>query len=508
MSDDEHLHRRRAELLEERKRELDAVVDRHDSVLRELFHLQKFLTFFGFDPQVAKQEKSEVWDDFRKPYDLWENHAPLGPSSRRTRRAINERRESLIPGTASTSTPASARKGKPPDVERALRRASISNPNLDAALDSPVAEHKGKGKGKAFAHPATPARLKKRPLPTEDEGESRGAPTPDEDEKLADGVAALAVSTPGPSPRQKHKRKPSPAPPDTPSAPPPDSPSESPTTTPLPKRIRLIVKPPPPPPIATHPAQLPRPRSFGGSLERLLSSFALLEEGDEDDLPEPPSRGQGQMIRPGEEKVGEKQKPVKIGMSWEEFAQSVQSEVEVWGRIEEMKRQGGLRCMRGWEIVRGEEDGSEEGEEEAEGEEETGGEGEAVNEGQEGEVEGPEGGITPETAAPAVASLELVASPGAMEIDATDLDPTTPVELAPPKAPGTSPMPESTKAVEPSGIDAIERSSVDGAGSSLGLEIPLSGVQQTPPESVDLTPAPLVKEEFTPGVEPTAAVDP
>ncbi|KAG8735851.1 swr1 complex component [Ceratobasidium sp. 414] len=509
MSDDEHIRQRRAELLEERKRELDVVVDTHDSMLRELFHLQKFLSFFGFDPQVAKQEKSEVWESFRKPFDLWEHHAPSGPSSRRTRRAITERRESLVPGTASTPTPTPARKGKAPDVERALRRASISNPNLD----SPVAEPKGKGKGKAFAHPATPARLKKRPLPAEDEGESR-VPVPDEDEKLADGVAALSVSaTPTPQQqrqKQKHKRKPSPAPPD---APPPDSPPESPATTPLPKRIRLIVKPPPPPPIATHPAQLPRPRSFGGSLERLLSSFALLEEGDEDDLPEPPSRGQGQMIRPGEEKDGEKQRPVKLGMTWEEFAQGVQDEVEVWRRIEEMRRRGGLGCMRGWEIVRGEEDGEEEEEEEAEGEEEAGGGSEAVNGGQEGEVEkveGLEGGCTPEAAEPsAIPLVDLVASPIAMEIDATDLESKAPGELAPLKPPGTSSTPEFTNVVERSDVNGVEHSTVEGAGSSLGLsgiEISLSGVQ-TPAESVEPSPAPLSKGVFVSDVEPTAAVE-
>ncbi|KAG8679832.1 swr1 complex component, partial [Ceratobasidium sp. 394] len=394
--------------------------------------------------------------------------------------------------------------------------ASISNPNLDTALDTPVAEQKGKGKGKAFAHPATPARLKKRPLPAEDEGESRGVPPLDEDEKLADGVAALSVSassTPGPTPqKQRHKRKSSPAPPSTPSAPLPDSPSESPSTTPLPKRIRLIVKPPPPPPIATHPAQLPRPRSFGGSLERLLSSFALLEEGDEDDLPEPPSRGPGQMIRPGEEREREKQKPVKIGMSWEEFAQSVRDEVEVWRRIEEMRRQGGLGCMRGWEIVRGDEDGEEE--EEVEGEEETGGEGEAVNEGQDGEaerIEGLDSGRTPEAVEPTATPLvDLVSSPRAMEIDATDLDPTIPAELAPPKVPGTSSPPELRNLVEHGGLTGIEHSAIDGASSSLGLsgiEASLPGAQQTSVESVTPRPAPLGEGELTPGLEPTATVD-
>ncbi|KAG8679857.1 hypothetical protein FRC08_016695 [Ceratobasidium sp. 394] len=218
------------------------------------------------------------------------------------------------------------------------------------------------------------------------------------------------------------------------------------------------------------------------------------------------------MIRPGEDKEREKQKPVKIGMSWEEFAQSVRDEVEVWRRIEEMRRQGGLRCMRGWEIVRGDEDGEEEEEEgEVEGEEEVGGEGVAVNEGQEAEVEkgeGLESGRTPEAAEPAAAPLvDLVASPKAMEIDTTDLDPTTPAELAPSKVPGTSSPPEPTNLVEHGGLNGVAHSAIDGANSSLGLsgiEVSVSDAQST---STEPSPAPLGKAGFTPGLEPTAAMD-
>ncbi|KAG8703670.1 swr1 complex component [Ceratobasidium sp. 395] len=505
MSDDDHVRQRRAELVEHRKREVDRVVDIHDSMLRELFHLQKFITLFGFDPEVAKQEKSEVWETFRKPFDLWDNHTSVGPSSRRTRRAITERRESLIPGASTSSTPTPARKGKAPDVASALRRASISNPG-GLTLEALAVDNKGKGKSKSFAHPATPARAgtssKKRPFPEEVD---KTATEVDPDENLVDGVAALSVSSsPGPkSQKQKRGRKKSPgAPPSTPTAPfPSDSPSQSPGTTPLPKRIRLVVKPPPPPPIATHPSQLPRPRSFGGSLERLLASFALLEEGDEDDIPEPPSRGHGQMmIRPGEEEQVEKRRPVKIGITWDEFEQSVKEEVEVWARIEEMRRRGGLRCMRGWEIVRGEEDEEEEvDEEEGGGEEETG--------------EGGENGgdlkdtRTPEAVEPAGTLLaEVTMSPRPMEIDTTDAHPAEP---EPPEVLGSTTTLETTNAAVQNGFNGVEHSVIDGASSSLGL----SGIEMLPPTAqsssgtIESSAAPLDEAESKLSVEPMDMVD-
>ncbi|KAH7334736.1 hypothetical protein B0J17DRAFT_671321, partial [Rhizoctonia solani] len=52
MSDGD-LAKRRISLVQQKKRELDEVHDRHDSLLRELFHLQKFVTLIGYDPNVC-----------------------------------------------------------------------------------------------------------------------------------------------------------------------------------------------------------------------------------------------------------------------------------------------------------------------------------------------------------------------------------------------------------------------------------------------------------------------
>lgn len=297
------------------------------------------------------------------------------------------------------------KKGKPPDIERALRKASMPGPlGQTRSLDSPV-DVKGKGKGKLFAHPVTPARplvsSRKRPFPEdsldEDGAERNGVHGPsalglsdlDTDDQFADEVAALSVSpfksTPTPKKqKQKQKQRRHQSPP----SPAYSSTNPSPTHTPFPKRLRLIVKPPPPPPIATHPAQLPRPRAYGGSLSRLLNSFALLEEGDDDDsspsVGERADSGSGQLIRPGTRDVDIGPVKIRIGMTWDEFEQSVANEVDVWRRIREMRRRGGLRCMRGWEIVRGEEDEIEE--EEGSGVEEGAEEEEDAKEGQVGEV--------------------------------------------------------------------------------------------------------------------------
>lgn len=195
-------------------------------------------------------------------------------------------------------------------------------------------------KSNDFAHPVTPG-----PRPS-----SRKRPKDQEEED----VILMDDATDPVSPQKPQ---------------PPDSPS-------LPKRVRLIVKAPLPPPIATHPAQMPKPRVFGGSLPRLLSSFALLEEGDEDVI-EKKAGVDGSIRRPGDETpiTSQALRP-KIGITWDEFGESVQEEVEVWKRIRDAKAKGWLGCMRGWEIVRGEED--EEGEEEED--EEVGGDTEVEGE--------------------------------------------------------------------------------------------------------------------------------
>ncbi|CAE6443708.1 unnamed protein product [Rhizoctonia solani] len=347
------LQERRASLIKQKKRDLDETYDRHDSLLREMFHLQKFVTLIGFDPDVAKQERSEVWEEFKGPYDLW-NLSASGPSSRRTRRATDKRRESMT--TSTPPTLISSSKALSSDAPKLYKAKVVKN----GSFGLPVAQS---------------VTSRKRPLKEQDRRVNSSPATANEaDQGVADWPMPSSPSKG--KQRQKQKRSSTASdpitlfPPVTPSRPSPSlippqsSPTSSPEGTPLPKRIRLIVKPAPPPVIATHPHQLPRPAAFGGSLPKLLSSFALLEESNDSDFDERRNRVDPGIRQPGDTTPADKFERSKIGISWDEFNEGVKAEVEIWGRIWEMRASGGLRCMRGWEIVRGEEDESEEGDEE------------------------------------------------------------------------------------------------------------------------------------------------
>ncbi|CAE6502352.1 unnamed protein product [Rhizoctonia solani] len=427
MSDGD-LAKRRTGLIDQKKRELDEVYDRHDSLLRELFHLQKFVTLIGFDPKVAKQERSEVWEEFRGPYDLWDQSSS-GPSSRRTRRAINERRESMAASTS--QTPASSKKQNPPGAGRPMKKGSM--PNLTTisptsvlarkrSLDTPKSYRAKIIKNTSFTRPVTPSVIsRKRPFGEQVHEEDRDHQDFPRalslDNGVAQGVDDLSVTFSPKKRKQKHKRTRSSAAAETgpfvsttparPTSPPgpQSSPGSSPGGTPLPKRIRLIVKPAPPLVLATHPDQLPRPAVFGGSLSELLSSFALLEEGDEDEFIEKKNSADPGIRQPGCVTPGGKLEHPKLGISWEEFDESVKAEVEIWKMIGEARARGGLRCMRGWEIVRGEDEPEEEeGEEEGEGDvrAEFEGESEGGEEAEQDVERAPNKGIIEETERPGV----------------------------------------------------------------------------------------------------------
>ncbi|KDQ20190.1 hypothetical protein BOTBODRAFT_27602 [Botryobasidium botryosum FD-172 SS1] len=134
----------REELLKNRRDELAGVVDRHDDLVREAFHLERFVTLVGFDPKEAKADTSPVFEQYRAPYDLVANTAGssgLNTPARKTRRAVTNRRVSLISTPSTPSTPL------------LQQSTSQSGPPLSSGLSN------GKGKGKArevFLPPQTP----------------------------------------------------------------------------------------------------------------------------------------------------------------------------------------------------------------------------------------------------------------------------------------------------------------------------------------------------------------
>lgn len=50
---------RKDRLLDERRKQMDKVYKDHDMLVRELFHLHKFVTLFGFDPEVSILDSRE-----------------------------------------------------------------------------------------------------------------------------------------------------------------------------------------------------------------------------------------------------------------------------------------------------------------------------------------------------------------------------------------------------------------------------------------------------------------
>lgn len=125
---------RREALIEERQKQLEGIYDRHDTLIREAFHMEKFTLMLGYDPKEAKTEQTGVIHDYKAQYDLL---SIPGPSSgRRTR---SERRQIV---TAPTHvSPDSVKKGKGKVSSNAIWDI------LSTTKPSPV---KGKGKEKAL----------------------------------------------------------------------------------------------------------------------------------------------------------------------------------------------------------------------------------------------------------------------------------------------------------------------------------------------------------------------
>ncbi|KAF7362425.1 Helicase SWR1 [Mycena venus] len=75
----------RTALLSEKQTELAAVLDRHDDLIREKFHMENFVMMVDYDPEVAKQDESKVFQDYKSRHDLLETAASVTASPRKTR---------------------------------------------------------------------------------------------------------------------------------------------------------------------------------------------------------------------------------------------------------------------------------------------------------------------------------------------------------------------------------------------------------------------------------------
>ncbi|KAJ1020830.1 hypothetical protein NDA18_005679 [Ustilago nuda] len=95
------LDRRKKEKVAVVQSDLEQVHDDHDMLVRELFHLSKFVTMVGYDPHLARNDQSDVFTTFKHQHDLrFTLHQSGSPASistppRITRNRVNARLESL-----------------------------------------------------------------------------------------------------------------------------------------------------------------------------------------------------------------------------------------------------------------------------------------------------------------------------------------------------------------------------------------------------------------------------
>ncbi|KAJ7503144.1 SNF2 family N-terminal domain-containing protein [Mycena galericulata] len=77
----------RVALVSEKQAQLVGVLDQHDDLVREMFHMETFLMMVDYNPEVAKQDESQVFRNYKSRYDLLETAAPVSASSPRKTRS-------------------------------------------------------------------------------------------------------------------------------------------------------------------------------------------------------------------------------------------------------------------------------------------------------------------------------------------------------------------------------------------------------------------------------------
>lgn len=273
-------------LLAERQREMETIHDRHDTLVRELFHMVHFRNMLAYDPVEAKRDNSLVFQQFKADYDLLEQASSMaaGPSMRRTRRAINERHHILhTPPTSAPPAPKLKKKTKATATKNGIQADGKVNEPVEGKtiLAEPTSVRKSTRKG------PTP------PVPHDDaESISASMATPVQRNRVRKGVHDGIPFPDDVQPRKRRKTEPVLAT-QKPNAVSlrPESPRLALTTdqqangtlenmSSLPKlnikRIKLLVRRPPP--TISHPRQRPAPARFNTSVTALLTSYRTLND--------------------------------------------------------------------------------------------------------------------------------------------------------------------------------------------------------------------------------------
>ncbi|OLL25871.1 Helicase swr1 [Neolecta irregularis DAH-3] len=91
----------RQNTIADKQREIQRIVEDQDDQVRRLFHADKFVTFTDYNPLIAKEDQSDVFEQFASRYDMFERLADerSGGRTRPTRSMLNAQRKSLVNGT-------------------------------------------------------------------------------------------------------------------------------------------------------------------------------------------------------------------------------------------------------------------------------------------------------------------------------------------------------------------------------------------------------------------------
>ncbi|KAF8589471.1 hypothetical protein K439DRAFT_1628697 [Ramaria rubella] len=298
---DERIAARRADLLYTRQVDLDTLMDKHDDLVREAFHLDKFVTLLGYNPKVAKEDNSQVFLEYKAPHDLISQTAESSSSTpgrvtRKTRRATTEFKVSLTATiSVGTSTPTSTLATKQRQAsQNELTPKNIFGKTKSSMKAEPITVKSPLSKGKeraADSYIATtasdalppPLSISKRDLfprrakdlvasasPRTSACGTRPVPeAPHVVKRLVFGSSSFTAGQtdllPTAADGSQGER----------TFPEPEPPPQLPKITI--RRIRLFQRPPPI--VYTHPSQIPSHPRHGGSIHRFLGSYMSLENG-------------------------------------------------------------------------------------------------------------------------------------------------------------------------------------------------------------------------------------
>ncbi|KAG6816590.1 hypothetical protein H0H87_004816 [Tephrocybe sp. NHM501043] len=158
---EEVLEVERADFISQKQTQLENVVDRHDTLVREMFHLDHFINMVGYDPKEAKTDNSKVFQNYKSTLFNLGDNLVAGPS-RPTRRTRTQHAQPPMapsisaPPLVSVSAPIPAQKHltirtnaeppereEPPGKQRKRRAAEVSPESIKVGIfdaEAPMAE--------------------------------------------------------------------------------------------------------------------------------------------------------------------------------------------------------------------------------------------------------------------------------------------------------------------------------------------------------------------------------